>query len=97
MCPMTNRIAGFGSHACIWIPSETLEPVFHHVFIGHLIGEEDSCLGDELLSNHVIDEAPMKSLMKTRLSLSQAKRASGSRKSCPGWVNPGWSDECKQN
>ena len=31
--PMANRTAGFGSHAYIWIPSETLEPMFHRVFI----------------------------------------------------------------
>ena len=27
------RITGFGSHACIRIPSETLKPAFHGVFI----------------------------------------------------------------
>ena len=59
MCPMANRIAGLGSHACIWIPCETLEPVFHHVFIWHLIREEDSYLGNEL-------SCPDESLMKTR-------------------------------
>ena len=31
-------------HACIWIPSETLEPVFHRVFICRLIGKEDTLL-----------------------------------------------------
>ena len=39
---MANRITGFGSHECMLIPSETLMPVFHRVFILHLIGEEDS-------------------------------------------------------
>ena len=56
MCPVTNRIAGFGSHACIWITSETLEPVFHRNFIWHLTGREDSYGGNEP-SNHVSDES----------------------------------------
>ena len=43
MCPITNGSAGFWLRACIWIPSETLEPAFHRVFIWHLTGEEDSC------------------------------------------------------
>ena len=48
MCPMANRIAGFSSRACIWVPSEIMEAAFHRVFSWHLIGVEDSCLGDEL-------------------------------------------------
>ena len=40
MCPTANRIPGFGSHECMWILSETLEPVFHCVVMWHLIGEE---------------------------------------------------------
>ena len=88
MYPMANRIAGFGSHACIWIPSETLEPVFHHVFIWHLIGGGDSYLRNELSCPIMCQmKALMKSLMKTQLSLSQAQHASASEESCPGWVN----------
>ena len=34
-------------------------------------------------------KALMKTLMKTRLGLSQAKRASASREPCPDWVDPG--------
>ena len=61
MCPMANRIAWFGSHERRWIPSETLEPVFHRVFIWHLIGEEDSCPGDVLSSPIMCEmKVPMK-------------------------------------
>ena len=91
---MANGIAGFGSHACIWILSETLKPVFHRVFIWHLSGEEDSYFGNELPCPIMV--ALMKSLMKTRLGLSQVKRASASRESCPGWVNPGRNDKWKK-
>ena len=38
---------GFRSHECMWIPSERLKPVFHQVFIWHLIGKEDSHSEDE--------------------------------------------------
>ena len=86
MCPMANRIAGFGLHACIWIPSETLEPVCHHIFIWHLIGEKDSYLGNEL-------SFPIMCQMKERLGLPQTKRASVSGESCPGWENAGRSDK----
>ena len=38
---------GFRSHECMWIPSERLKPVFHQVFIWHLIKKGDSHPGDE--------------------------------------------------
>ena len=95
---MTKRIAGFGSHACTWIPSETLESVFHCVFNWHLIGKEDSNLGNELSCPIMCQmKALMKSLMKRWLGLSKAKRASASRESCPGWVDPGLNDELTEN
>ena len=47
VCPTENGVAGFGSHECMWIPSEKLELVFHRVFIYHLIGQEHSPLGDD--------------------------------------------------
>ena len=85
MCPMANRFAGFESYACIWIPNETLEPMFHRVFTWHLIGKGDSYSGNELSCPIMCQ---MKALMK-----SWAKRASAPREYCPGWVNPGRSDE----
>ena len=95
MCPMANGIAEFGSHVYIWIPSETLEPVFHRIFIWHLIRGDDSYLRNELSCPIMCQmKTLMKSMMKTRLGLSQAKLASASRESRPGWVNIGRSGEC---
>ena len=72
------------------------QPVFHRVFIWHLIGEEDSYLENGLSCPIMCQmKVLMKSLMQTRLSLSQAKRVSASREPCQGWINPGRSDECK--
>ena len=50
MRPIANRIAGFGSYKCMWIPCEVLGRVFHRDVIWHLTGEDDPSLGDELSS-----------------------------------------------
>ena len=58
-------IAGFGSQLCIWRHSETLESVFHRVFMWHPIGGGIHVQEDEV-SSPVICQ--MEALMKTRFS-----------------------------
>ena len=67
MCRMANRVAGFGSHECMWIQGKTLEPVFHRVFICYLTG------GRPFLSKHVPDESTEETLMNTGLDLCEGR------------------------
>ena len=71
------------------MPSEILEPVFHRIFIWHLIGGGGGGGGedpwDEIPSSIICQ---MKALMKTRPVCFQADRPSVSVKLCPGWINP---------
>ena len=61
MCPMATRIAGFWSHAFIWIARKPLEPAFHRAFIWHLIREEDLCQVSDLSSPIICQmKTPMK-------------------------------------
>ena len=71
MCPVANSIVGFGSHECKWIPNKTLEAVVHHVFIFHLIGQENPGPGDEMYApiRCQMKVLMKRTLMKARLDL----------------------------
>ena len=60
---MTNRIAGFGSHTCIWIPSEAQDPCEMKFPVQSMPGDgtdeitDESMAGPAIASRAMVDQA----------------------------------------